>query len=139
MIQKNLKTVLAAAVLFLATTAACTETSELEEVVLPVPVEETVDFPRVPLTRDTTITLKVLYRPENGCGRFSRADSVVTPQRMDLTIFAAYPLESQQAICADISKQVAFTFRYKTTTPGRHYFRFWQADNKYLVDSIEVK
>ncbi|ALJ00309.1 hypothetical protein [Rufibacter tibetensis] len=138
MIQKKVK--LVAAVLFLVgTVAACTEKSELQEVVLPAPVEETVGFPRVPVKVDTTLNLRVLFRPNNGCGRFSRADSVLTPSGTNITIYAAYPVEDLQAVCADISKQISFTFRYKFTTPGWHKFRFWQADNTFLVDSVEAR
>ncbi|WP_181306581.1 hypothetical protein [Rufibacter sp. XAAS-G3-1] len=139
MIQKYFRTLMAAAVLLTGTLAACNETSELQEVVLPVPAEETAGFPRVPVKVDTTLTLRVLYRPANGCGRFSRVDSVKSTQQTDIRIFAAYPADDQEAICADIAKLVPLTFRFSTTTPGIHRFRFWQADNTYLLDSVEVK
>ncbi|MBC3538125.1 hypothetical protein ACFSC6_00735 [Rufibacter sediminis] len=139
MIQKYLKVSFAAAALCLLGFWGCTETSELEEVVLPAPVEETSGFPRVPVKVDSTLTLKVLYRPANGCGRFERADSLVNGQTTTLTIFAAYPTEDQEAICADISKQVAFTFRFRTKAVGKHYFRFWQSDTSFLLDSIVVQ
>ncbi|WP_210490481.1 hypothetical protein [Rufibacter aurantiacus] len=139
MIQNRLTAFLASAVLLLGTVAACTETSQLEEVVKPVPVEKTDGFPRVPVKVDTVLTLRVLYRPENGCGRYSRVDSVKTTQQTDIQIFAAYPIEEQNAVCADVSNLNSFTFRFRTTTPGVHRFRFWQADNKYLLDSVVVK
>lgn len=125
--------------MFTGTLAACNETSELQEVVLPVAVEETAGFPRIPVKVDTTITLKVLYRPANGCGRFSRVDSVKSTLQTDIQIFAAYPADDQEAICSDIAKLVPFTFRFRTTTSGVHRFRFWQADNTFLLDSIVVK
>ncbi len=140
MIQKKVKAKLAAAAVFLlGTMAACAEKSELIEVVLPAPVEETQGFPRVPVKVDTTLNLKVLFRPTNGCGRFFRADSVQTNGGTNITIYAAYPEEDLQAVCADISKQILFTFRYRFSTPGWHKFRFWQADNTFLVDSVEVR
>ncbi|RNI22466.1 hypothetical protein [Rufibacter latericius] len=138
MIQKYLKVPLAAIALCLGV-VACTETSQLEEVVLPVPAEETAGFPRGPIKADTTLTLKVLYRPENGCGRFSRVDSVKTGQRTDIQIFVAYPTEDQEAVCADIAKLVTYSFQYRPATPGIHRFRFWQADNSYLLDSLIVQ
>ncbi|WP_207431174.1 hypothetical protein [Sabulibacter ruber] len=139
MIQKIVKAKLLAAALFLGAFTACTETSQLEEIELPVPIEETAGFPRVPVNQDTTLTLRVLYRPDNGCGRFSRADSTAAPLQTHLRLFAAYPVEDQQAVCTDISKLVTFTFRFKATTVGVHKFRFWQADNTYLVDSVVVQ
>jgi hypothetical protein len=137
--QKYFRSLGAAAVLFTGTLAACNETSELQEVVLPVPAEETSGFPRIPVKVDTTLTLRVLYRPANGCGRFSRVDSVKSTLQTDIRIFAAYPADEQEAICSDIAKLVPFTFRFRTTTPGVHKFRFWQTDNSFLLDSIVVE
>ncbi|WP_205503256.1 hypothetical protein [Rufibacter psychrotolerans] len=139
MIRKIVKANVWAAVLLLAAGTACTQTSQLEEVELPVAIEETVGFPKVAVTKDTTLNLKVLYRPTNGCGRFSRADSLVAPLQTTLRLFVSYPADDQQAVCADLARPVAFTFRFKATAVGRHRFRFWQADNTYLEEYIDVK
>ncbi|WP_460892491.1 hypothetical protein [Rufibacter soli] len=117
----------------------CEETSELQEVELPVAAVQTAGFPKAAVRVDTTLSLKVLFQPANGCGRFSRADSVKTDKVTEIKLFAAYPTQEMNAVCTDVAKLNTVTFNYRTTTPGKHYFRFWQAEGKYLEEVVEVK
>ncbi|MFB9862577.1 hypothetical protein EFA69_18335 [Rufibacter immobilis] len=140
MIQKMLKIKFLAAVLLAGALSACTETSKLEEVVMPVAVEETAGFPRQPIKTDTTYTLRVLYRPENGCGRFARLDSVLeNPNKRLMTVFAAYPVEGQEAICSDQARLISVSFKFRAQEPGKYYFHFWQSSGTVLIDSLEAR
>lgn len=100
---------------------------------------QTAGFPKAAVKVDTTLTLKVLFQPANGCGRFSRADSVKTDQVTEIRLFAAYPTAEMKAVCTDVAKLNTFSFQFKTTTIGKHYFRFWQSEGKYLEEVVEVK
>lgn len=124
----------------LALFSACEELPDLiygaEE---PLAITDTQNFPAKVVPVDTTITLKALFQPKNGCGQRSRIDTATVGKVFTMTFYVKYPEEGSDVLCTDVARPLYHTITFRPKEVGTYEFKFWQEGNTYLTKTITVR
>jgi hypothetical protein len=71
----------------------------------------------------------------NGCGQFGNIEHNSNANTTTVKINAKY----QGCICTQIMGTLQTVYSFKATQAGTYYFKFFQSDGKYLLDTLTIK
>jgi hypothetical protein len=81
------------------------------------------------------VTFVINHGVYNGCGQYSRHETVTNGNDIFVTFFAKYPVNE---ICADIAPVRSTSYEFTPTLIGEYTFHFSQGGEEYLTDNIIV-
>ena len=69
----------------------------------------------------------------NGCGHYSRHETVIIGKEVYVTFFAKYPVD---AACTYNAPVLSTSYEFTPTLTGEYTFHFSQAGGDYLLDNL---
>lgn len=88
------------------------------------------------LSPGQSFNILVKHIAYDGCGQFSRNETKITGNEIELAFFAKG--SSPKGICTDNLKTLETTYNFRPVKPGTYIFKFRQVDG-YLTDTIVVR
>ena len=80
-------------------------------------------------------TFNISYGINNGCGHF---ESIEQSTNGDTTLVKV-KTKYQGCVCTQMAGILTTPFTFSATIPGIYYFKFYQTDQSYLLDSIRIQ
>ncbi len=81
------------------------------------------------------IDLTVYFGCSNGCGQFGSFSETSSDFERTIIVTAKY----EGCICTQDVPTRKTIYKFKTSQPGVYYLKFWQQNNVYLVDTLNIQ
>lgn len=80
-------------------------------------------------------TFSLSYGINNGCGDFNNIEQSTNGDTTLVKVKTKY----QGCVCTQMAGVLTTPFAFNATIPGTYYFKFYQTEQTYLLDSIRIQ
>ncbi|MBN2638525.1 MAG: hypothetical protein JXR65_05500 [Bacteroidales bacterium] len=81
------------------------------------------------------VPININFGVVNGCGKFGYIQQKVTGDTVTISVAAIY----EGCVCPEVASTLQTTYNFLPSSTGTYYFKFFQSDNQYLLDSVYVR